>query len=81
MGKFSRTFCSAAILGGAAAATWNLFLDDRAKASLKRAVSTTSNLATHYIEMYMGSTEHKTSQSALEQNRAWIEDQWNKAGY
>lgn len=81
MGRFVRSFCSAAIVGVAAAFTWNKLLDDRAKASLKRCASSSASLTNHFVATYMDSDAQASTPGAAEQNRKWVAEQWERMGY
>lgn len=81
MKHFVRSFCSAAILGVGAAVVWNRFLDDKAKASLKRCASVTGGLANHLIASYMQEGANESDAGAAKQNQDWVASQWSNIGY
>lgn len=82
MKRVMRSFVSATLLGGAAAFTWVNLLDDRAKASLKRAGSHTAQLINHFLDEYAGGqVNNASSGDATQRNKEWIEEQWRQAGF
>lgn len=81
MGRFVRSFCSAAIVGTALAVTWNRFLDDKAKASVKRCAGVTKDLADHLVATYMSSSASQSNPGNAQQNQSWVTSQWSNIGY
>lgn len=83
MGRIAKTVTNLALLGGTGIFVWNRFLNKKAKASLKQAASSTAGLVTHLLDQYTGASSHdsKSEQAAAEKNRAWVKNQWEKAGY
>lgn len=82
MGRVTRTFVSAAIIGGAAAFTWVNLLDERAKTSLKRAGASATQLANHFLDEYVGGqVVDGGTADATQRNKEWVEEQWRQAGF
>lgn len=81
MGLVSKSLRSAIIAAGGLAIVWNVFIDERAKHSVMRAVKVTGNLASQALSTYMDPMAEFSSEEAAEFNRSWVEQQWRNIGY
>lgn len=81
MGVVSRGFRSALLVVGGLTVFWNVFLNERAKKSVKEAASATFCLAGHALSTYMNPVGDFDTEEAAEYNRQWVEQQWHGIGY
>ena len=81
MGVVSRGFRSALLVGGGLTVFWNVFLNERAKKSVKKAASVTCCLAGQALSTYMDPMGDFDTEEAAEYNRQWVEQQWHGIGY
>lgn len=81
MGVVSRGFRSALLVVGGLTVFWNVFLNERAKKSVKKAASVTCYLAGQTLSTYMNPVGDFDTEEAAEYNRQWVEQQWHGIGY
>lgn len=81
MGVVSRGFRSALLVVGGLTVFWNVFLNERAKNSVKKAASVTCCLAGQALSTYMDPMGDFDTEEAVEYNRQWVEQQWHGIGY
>lgn len=81
MGVVSRGFRSALLVAGGLTVFWNVFLNERAKKSVKKAASVTYCLAGQALSTYMNPVGDFDTEEAAEYNRQWVEQQWHGIGY
>lgn len=81
MGVVSRGFRSALLVVGGLTVFWNVFLNERAKNSVKKAASVTCCLAGQALSTYMDPVGNFVTEEAAEYNRQWVEQQWHWIGY
>ena len=81
MGRLRNLLNSVILVGGVAAVTWNVLLDERAKESLKVAAANVTNLSNYFLNSYMEPNSQVSDEQAAAYNRAWVEEQWKQAGY
>lgn len=81
MGLVSRSLRSAIIAAGGLAIVWNVFIDERAKESVRRATKVTGDLASQALSTYMDPMAEISSEEAAGFNRRWVEQQWKNIGY
>lgn len=81
MGLVSKSLRSAIIAAGGLAIVWNVFIDERAKESVRRAAKVTGNLASQALSTYMDPMAEFSSEEAAEFNQSWVEQQWRNIGY
>lgn len=81
MGVVSRRFRSALLVVGGLTVIWNVFLNERAKKSVKEAASVTCCLAGQALSTYMDPVGNFATEEAAEYNRQWVEQQWHGMGY
>ena len=81
MGVVSRGFRSALLVAGGLTVFWNVFLNERAKKSVKEAASVTCGLAGQALSTYMDPMADFDTEEAAEYNRQWVEQQWHGIGY
>lgn len=77
----SRGFRSALLVVGGLTIFWNVFLNERAKKSVKKAASVTCRLAGQALSTYMNPVGDFDTEEAAEYNRQWVEQQWHGIGY
>ena len=81
MGVVSRGFRSALLVVGGLTVFWDVFLNERAKKSVKKAVSVTCCLAGQALSTYMNPVGDFDMEEVAEYNRQWVEQQWDGIGY
>jgi hypothetical protein len=81
VGRLRNVLNSVALVGGAAAVTWNVLLDERAKESVKVAATNVATLSNYFLNSYMEPNSQVSDEQAAAYNRAWVEEQWKQAGY
>lgn len=81
MGVVSRGFRSALLVAGGLTVFWKVFLNERAKKSVKEAASVTCSLAGQALSTYMDPMGDFDTEEAAEYNRQWVEQQWHGIGY
>lgn len=81
MGVVSRGFRSTLLVVGGLTVIWNVFLNERAKNSVKKAASVTCCLAGQALSTYMDPVGDFATEEAAEYNRQWVEQQWHGIGY
>lgn len=81
MGVVSRGFRSALLVVGGLTVFWNVFLNERAKNSVKKAASVTCCLAGQALSTYMDPMGDFDTEEAAEYNRQWVEQQWHGIGH
>lgn len=81
MGRLAKSLNSLMLLGGVTAVAWNLFLDERAKQSIRGAADQVVNLGSHLLNTYMEPNQMANDEAAAAYNRAWVVQQWREAGY
>lgn len=66
----------------AAFVMWNAILDERARANVRGASKAISRLVDHAAMTYVGMSHVDDDEyESTEANRAWIAEQWRRAGY
>lgn len=81
MGVVSWGFRSALLVAGGLTVFWSLFLNERAKKSVRKAASVTCCLAGQALSSYMNPVGDFNTEEAAEYNRQWVEQQWHGIGY